>query len=474
VPRQRREYPPPVRFENPRLGALDPSVRASPVGLLHFGTRASNALEGARVGSIGELILAARRGFVAPHAGQKSVAEIEEALYSLSRSIGRDGRVDWLRYATNRHFLILPQKDSSKLSGRQFLQLFPVLLETAVESACGSRGKLFFRRSLLGHDSAKATGRHLGVTRQATSLIKEKVLRMLRGAIFNDDYRGCRFRFRHAFVIPLRELRGALSATHGRALAYTEWNRVLEETWGVTAIEVAPVEKLLFSIIDYQVMRPARAQIQAIVLPNGRSVLPLRSAIANTARLLKRKFPKGLSKQQLFRELRRSDGKTAPRLPEIPALVKAILGVEEFNPKGRIRARVENMWRITDQLERILRERGTPMRPRELAAEIGKFKGKAGSVRTSRNVGSALSGDKRFKPIGRSGVWALSEWNHIEARTVADIAADLIRQAARPMTEAELFDLISPRRSVSKGSIGSLLREDGRFRRTKPITWELK
>lgn len=464
----------PIWFENPRLDTLQPAVRDSSIRLLHFGMRVSNALEGSGIGLIGQLIEGSRCGFVAPAAGTKSVREIVDALDSLSRSIGNDGRVDWLRYAAHRRFLLLPKKEFTDLSIRQFIRIFPNIAQTAIETRWGARGEILFRVAILGDDSGVTTGQRMGFTRQATSLIRREMLRMLRGAIFNDDYRGCRFRLRPAFVVHLRRLKEVLDATEGRAIAYTEWEQILTQTWGVLATDLGQVETLLFSIFDYRLMRPSGGQSRSIVLPNGRAVLSLRAAIAETERLLTRQFPNGISKQQLLKELRHSKGKLAPSLREISTLATSMFIVENFSPKGRVRAHRDEIPRISDQLERILRARGRPMHRRELASKLRRFKGRAGSIRSAQHVGVILCDDKRFKVIARTGVWLLREWNQVETRTVVEIAADLLHQAARPMTEAELFGVIFPMRAIKKQSIGTLLREDERFLRTAPRTWKLR
>jgi hypothetical protein len=77
--------------------------------------------------------------------------------------------------------------------------------------------------------------------------------------------------------------------------------------------------------------------------------------------------------------------------------------------------------------------------------------------------------DKRFKPIAKSGFWALSEWN-VETRTVAEIAHEILARSRKPMTEAKLYSLIVAKRPVGKKTIMTLLREDGRFARVPPTT----
>ena len=389
-----------IHFENPLLRQLQPSVRKYSINLLHLGTRAANALAYRGISSIGQLVDAAHHGFAAPRAGIGTIAEIEEVLDSVSSSIDSNGRVDWLRYAAKRHFLILPQEALSEFSIPEFIRIFPAVMEEAVESACGPPGKLIFQRSLLGDDSGVVMARRLGFSKQAASLTKEKVLRILGGAIFNDDYRGCSFRLRPTFVAPLRDLKEALDKTRGRAFPYSEWGRIVVTTWGVAATEVAGIENLLFILFGYQVVRPTNQQAETIVLPTGRNVLSFRNALANTARLLTREFPSGLSKLELLRELRRSKRNAALSLSEISALVEGTSGVETVGPKRKIRVNMDHLLRMTDQLERILRGKGVATHVLELAAEVRRYKGRAGSIRSARNVGAAMTGDKRFRVIG--------------------------------------------------------------------------
>lgn len=113
------------------------------------------------------------------------------------------------------------------------------------------------------------------------------------------------------------------------------------------------------------------------------------------------------------------------------------------------------------------------MNKHELAREVGRFKGRAGSKRSALHVASAMSHDKRFKAIGRTGIWVLARWD-VETGSLPDVAARCLKQSGRPLTEAELFQMIAARRPVNMNSILSSLREDGRFRRVAPRTWELR
>jgi hypothetical protein len=463
-----------VRLARPPLHILHPGVRKRSIALLQFSTRAANILERQHINLIGNLIDAARHGFLVPGAGVQSVAEIKDALDSLADSVDSNGTVDWLRYAVCRRFLILPAKECAQ--GTKFVQMLPTVIENAVESACGASGRILFRRSLLGDDFGAGTligtARDLGFSKQAAFLKKEKILHAIRAAIFRDDYRGSRFRFRPDFVGPLRELKTALDTTRGAALPFTDWNRMVARAFGVDVPLAAPIQNLLLSIFGYQVVRPTGFQATPVVLPKGRSVLAFRDEIQSIAGLLTRDFPAGVTKLQLQREIRRRN-RGVVRLSDMPALLGALSFVEH-RPKGKIRAQIDHILPTAGLLERIFRAKGLPMNARKLASEMKRLNLTNRPIRSARQISGVLFEDNRFSTIGKTGLWILSEWNHIETRTVADIAAELIRQAARPLTEHELFEHISRVRPVKKDSIVTLLRQNGRFRRTSPCTWELK
>jgi hypothetical protein len=58
-----------------------------------------------------------------------------------------------------------------------------------------------------------------------------------------------------------------------------------------------------------------------------------------------------------------------------------------------------------------------------------------------------LSASRRFVPVGRTGYWALREWQDVETRTVSDMAAELLESSPRPLRGTELYRLIKLRRS---------------------------
>ena len=201
--------------ESPGLRCLTGPDRRQSIGALHLTSRAANALVGGGVYTLGDLIDLIYGGSEEfPSIGEKAVSVIQRALSALSKSILPDGTVDWLGYASRRNFLILPAKGPVEWSFADFAGTLPTAAHGAIESMCGHRERLVFKTYILQREprpvppTTLARG-HQG-PRQAALLMKEKMVRLLRRTMLEDEYTGCHFRFQPAFVMPLRRLSDTL------------------------------------------------------------------------------------------------------------------------------------------------------------------------------------------------------------------------------------------------------------------------
>jgi hypothetical protein len=465
-----------LRVTRSTLDLLDAYVREYSLKTLHLRPRALHALEVVGISTVGDLVDAARNGI--PHlraAGRQTLLELREALNALSKSVRSDGSFDAIQYAINRNFQMLPANDCEELSDHEFPAVFLEALETAVKSRFGRLGDLVFTeyyRHASNESSFQRLRRKLGSTRQAITFRKGNIVQMLRGAIFHDDYTGCRFRFRDVLVDPVRRLKAALDEPQRSALRHTDWTKSLAHILAVDRSNLEPVEKPLRAILGLEVVHRVARKFEPIVLPKGRQRAAMARAQINIERLLRSEFPSGLSKRELLEQLQRS-GENDLTLQELSTLIQSIPGIEYSKRTKRFRLRVEMLSRLADQLERLLDERESPMHKRELTSAVSGFKRRTGSLRDSLHVGAAMSRDERFRSIGRSGFWILAKWD-TETGDIADVAARCLIEAGRSLTEAELFSLIATRRPLKFNSIMSSLRDDGRFRRIGVRTWELK
>ena len=253
-----------------------------------------------------------------------------------------------------------------------------------------------------------------------------------------------------------------------------EWQRVLSHTCALESEQLGPAERALSLLVGYQILRPASKRREAIVSPQGVPISPVTAALGLMSVLLKT-FPDGMSQDELLERLRLAGHHVELDQSELFRMLRGMLDLEPAGAEGNLlRLCTRSLVRQTDKIERILRDTGEPMKALQLIKALNRLAGNRRGTQNPVHFRKTIASDQRFKPIGRSGWWALTEWHDLDGRTAAEIAADLLRTSGNAMTETELHRLISARRPVKFHSLGSMLRDDGRFRRIRPRTWELK
>ncbi len=340
-------------------------------------------------------------------------------------------------------------------------------------SKVGRQGSLVLQHRIFRHAdivvSLAEVGRHLGLTRERVRLAESAIMKMFKRAIWREEYRGCRFRFRPEFVQPMHQLADAIQALPPGALSLERWHALLREIWDVDAVDLGQQEVMFFERLglDHELMRDS-----PIVARQGDADV-LRRVMIEMKALFLRRTREALSATEVHQELSTILGEQTPAFDVISDLLESLPEIEREKGSGRYRLRLEKLKNHVDRCERILRDSGVPMHFREIALAIDRQLPPTANRLAPRPLASRMANAPRFVPIGKSGVWTLREWSHIETRTVAEIAAEILRDLGAPLTEKELFQRIGPLRDVRQASIGTLMSEDGRFRRAAPATWEL-
>jgi hypothetical protein len=357
--RFRRSRPPlrsykAIYFASPRLRALNARERKLALAKAHLSRRAINALEKAHIETIGHLITRAERGIVdLAGLGVFKGLEVIASLDALADAIQTDGSVDWLKFAQLRKFVVLP-RSAIAATPREFIREFPRVCEIAIATTfkenAGRVLKTHLLRGTSAYNARTKTGKLLNLSRESIRLHENEIVHALRSAIWDEDYCGCKFRFRREFVAPLLELQECLLQKTSPNLR-SSWAAALQESWGVDPQAVSNQEILLL-------------------------------------RLLRREARSFQREKDSFVASQRQLG-------------------------------------YTDRCEVILRARGAPMRLRDLNSAIVA----ESSERNRRKIkltSALLSASRRFVPLGRTGYWALREWQDMETHAIPDMTAELL------------------------------------------------
>jgi len=137
------------------------------------------------------------------------------------------------------------------------------------------------------------------------------------------------------------------------------------------------------------------------------------------------------------------------------------LGNLETRRGQRVRVPLATLSTLADRAERVLEEEGAPLHFREILARIraaAEAHGGQPSAGTPPALASQLSGDPRFSPLGRSGLWKLARWNHVATGTLSTLVESALMARGVPATHAELAaDLTGQGRPCDTATVASIV-----------------
>ena len=104
-----------------------------------------------------------------------------------------------------------------------------------------------------------------------------------------------------------------------------------------------------------------------------------------------------------------------------------------------------------NQAVRVLREWGEGLNFREIAERIRQAEGN--DTLSDDNLRNQIITDERLSPVGRSGIWVLTEWKHVDTSTIKDVIAAVLSESSRPLSRDEISEAVQKRRPCAENSI---------------------
>jgi hypothetical protein len=396
--RFRKTRPPFVRpeavyFYSPKLDALAPAARDGSLARIHLSRRAITALSAGGLSNIGAFVRGAQQGIVHLRAiGHLTTVELTETLDALADSLTPENNIDWLAYADRRRFRILPESDQTCYTGREFLWYFPKTCEIAVSSKFGPAARLLLQRRMFRHPDIAVSltdiAPHLGLTKERVRLLEQSILKMLRRAIWSDEYRGCRFRFRQQFLQPLRDLAARVRATPEGTLSSARWRILLRATWGVEPSELGQQSALLSQLLDLQT--ELREGPPTVTDAAGREKA-IGKALHEISLFFGARGAEACSADEVGQHLRACLADEAPDDDTLLKILQSLPMLELEKTRRHYRVRLEHLKHHGDRCERILRDRGMTMHFREIYAEIARVAPRAVDGLTPRDLASRMA-----------------------------------------------------------------------------------
>lgn len=504
-----------IYFASPRLAGLSARAMNQAVGVLHLRVRTINILERAGIRLLSDLVEGSQAGIPMPRSSFLSACDVIDALEALVTAVTTQRDIDWPALATARGFPVLPTNVSPLHTGELLKRELVRQITTAVEIEHGETGLLILQSRLLMAGSPPLTlqqiGKRIGATKEYVRAEEERIIKMLRRAIWCNDYRNCRFRFREELVQPLhalaailenagnmrfsesewtrllrapanrvhagaataRESDNAAARTEAQAFSLWQWHQTLTGAFGLGAKDLRSEERLLLELVGFRSVRLKNKPTRPLMVPQTKHAKVFRAALREIERLLALSPAEGYRLSELDHLLRAKFGRNSPNEAELLALLNSVPGLDPTAGMGRYRGRLSHLKRRADRFERILRDHGKPMHYHDLAKTAGFVPPAGTSGKPYQAISTQLGADPRFVHVGRTGLWGLASWSELETRTVADAAAHTLAECGRVLTEAELYRSIASRRPTTRCFLVSELTRDRRFIRVAPATWAL-
>lgn len=139
--------------------------------------------------------------------------------------------------------------------------------------------------------------------------------------------------------------------------------------------------------------------------------------------------------------------------------------------------KLEYLPSLADKAYRVLSEAGEPLEVREIVRRVNFALANAGSPADAqvRSLAGQLGGDKRFRPVGRSGSWSLLNWQHVNTTSTLELMKEFFHKHGKGATLDEVTRYVQQKRTdISRNSIGMYLSmQTDTFIRVALGTYEL-
>ena len=438
--------------------------------------KACSGLELVSIRTLGELIDAARAGIPKlRNFGAKAHSEVADSLSALAATVSA-GVADWIAYAERRGFTVVPAEHEPGI-GITFLErLLPSACEKVIKSQFDERAWLIFRKRLLAsadeHETLDSIGKVYGVTRERVRQIEEECLNALRQPLLEGSYRGLNFRFRSELTEQFGAAQEQFDLVALPAWTKTGWLDELSETWRVPSANLGKRYRLLAEIFGYRAIRLENRLLDPLIVKQSVASAKIRRLAAAVSQLNELLSAGDVLDAFTIAKSLIKSGVDLSSVDEVPSLVELCSTAESVG---------ENLYRLkfislrgrANQVIRILGEHGQPMHYRDVVRELNSRLSAAKRIKSKATLNNQIRTESRIVTIGKSGMWALSDWG-VETRTLIDLIEDVLATAGEAMHVDNITERVLHQRPGSEASIIFLLgMHPQRFRKVAPHIYAL-
>lgn len=467
------------RLPDTRISIPDEIIALS-IGHLHLPLRIYNALLKANILAIGELLLNLERQFKNVSGIGPNALEIVSCRLQGLANANDQGEFSWFAFWKSQNITLIPESycvgTANDTINKHLSHIIKAILQQDDE---GRNWRIIQRR--FGLDQTKRLtldeiGKAFDLTRERVRQIETKALEELRNVLLDDQYVDRNYHIHPEITSAIKKLFTEVILHAPDLILESNLFAIVERVWGINIANAKPSLALLFNLAKMNQIEFTDPDLTPVweVKPSSKSNLVIK-VVSQIDALLTSETALAIDEFDLLLSV----NKCLPKGQKISATeLQHFIGLCSTIEKRKddlYQGKFIYLKSRGNQVQRILVELGKPLHTSEIVREINNRTVPFGGRKLSeRNLSNQMLSDSRFMPIGRSGIWALSSWDHIDTNNVIVLIERCLIERNSPATVDEIFEYINKRRPVNPSSITMYLTQrTDLFNRVDRTSWGL-
>lgn len=453
------------------------SVEQCPLNKLHLKKRPYNALHRAGILCVGDFkSLTNGQVLLIKNFGEDASHHVRARISTLEDCLNFNGTIDWLKFWEQLEIELVPEDDDIADSMEVILKKLPKIISQILSYEDERQGIILKRR--FGLESAqRLTLEELGMaynlTRERVRQLEEKALELLKNVLIENIYIDKTYHVNPLYSDKIKELATFLRQHLQQPLTEGELYALLQKTFGIQ-LEFEPQVSVLLALLQYDEIIFRNSSLDHVWGTFTRQkIRALEKNVEQIDDALTTKLVNPTNKIDLLIEINKSrKPKERISFEQLEIFLRACSSVEILEG-NQVQARFEHIRGRGNQVERILTENGEPLHNADIVRTINSRLVPLGQKPVlTRNIINQISTDDRFVPIGKSGLWGLSEWS-VNTGTIIDLMKQCFMTLNRPATSEEIYKYVLEKRPVQKSSIDAYLIFQDAFAKVDREKWGL-
>lgn len=434
----------------PEFDRLRPEELDRDIGTLHL-SKAHLLLRKFEVHTVQQFVRFFENGPPAnlPGIGRSKLQEIEESAQRLALAIMPDGHVDWIQFANDLGYEILPKKKEI-VSRKSLMQCLPSVALRVGALTCDERGVEIATDRLLSSRAERPTleeiSQRYGITRERVRQLEDIILKGLRDGLFRSNYEQMPFRFRTEMEVTIQQTRNHFAGFGTHIWKLPDWLNELSQFWNVPESFVNQYATLLTELFEFEAVISSNPRLPPTLFPPN---LAIQSRDRQYRRMmavqkaLKLAIEPLTSDELISATNAHLDSEMAIQQDEFQEVVQFSPHIEA-TADGRFDFRFSSL-SFARQAARVLKQANKPLHLQTIREQIlERHPGSSIASMKASSLGKRLAYLKELVAIGRTGFWVHQDWKEQQQPTLVELFESYLEERSEPLRSIELLQSLPP------------------------------